>query len=183
MPSGTGSQSRAGREPPPAGGPQLATLILGTRRLRPAPVPPDPQSIAPPRSACRPLPRGAKRLGDKAGGSANRKNSVKLSVVFGLRAPRVGHRPSAQARRFHKESRYSLSARSSSAPAEAQRAPSSCSPPPAGASDCATLRVARAQPNPHPNAPPRVRLTAAPLSLRRDSRALRDSFYFGSPPK
>ncbi len=44
-------------------------------------------------------------------GSANRKNSVKLSVVFGLRAPGVGRRPSAQARRFC-ESRYLLSAQS-----------------------------------------------------------------------
>ncbi len=42
-----------------------------------------------------------------------------------------------------------------------------CSPP--LASNCATLRVARVQPNPRPNSPPRVRLTAAPLSLRRVS--------------
>ncbi len=35
----------------------------------------------------------------------------------------------------------------SSPPAEEQRAPSSCSPPRGVAADCATLRVARAQPN------------------------------------
>ena len=38
------------------------------------------------------------------------------------------------------KSRYSLSTRRSSTSAEAQRALSSCSPPPAGASDCATLK-------------------------------------------
>ncbi len=92
---------------------------------------------------------------------------------------------------------------SCSPPAEAQRAPTSCSPPRGGAANCATQRVARAMPKarpkarpnlspkfqPHarpdaaqkpiavfepkelsqpqaqPNSPPRVRLTAAPLSL------------------
>ncbi len=38
-----------------------------------------------------------------------------------------------------------------------------CSPPPAGAADCAAQRAASVQ----PNSPPRVHPTAAPLSLRR----------------
>ena len=53
---------------------------------------------------------------------------------------------------------------------EQQRAPTSCSPPPAGAADCAAQRAASVQ----PNSPPRVRLTAAPLSLRRLFARLRD---------
>ncbi|WP_294598625.1 hypothetical protein, partial [uncultured Rikenella sp.] len=45
----------------------------------------------------------------------------------------------------------------------AQRAPSSCSPPPEVATDCTALRAVTIQ----PNSRPRVGLTAAPLSLRR----------------
>ena len=66
-----------------------------------------------------------------------------------------------------------------------QRAPTSCSPPHRVAANCATQRAARAQPsaagkpqsafppeeqaqpNAKPSSLPRVRLTAAPLSLRR----------------
>ena len=59
---------------------------------------------------------------------------------------------------------------------EQQRAPTSCSHPPAGAADCATQRVAKAwttaQSNPQPSSPPRVGLTAAPLALRRCRSAL-----------
>ncbi len=120
----------------------------------------------------------------------------------------------ARGRRFLAESRYSLSAYSSSPPAEVQRAPSSCSPPRGVAANCAARRAARATPftaqgcrvrprrAPHaplkrrpcrgrrpkgrkstaqspaqtkPQALPRVRLTAAPLSLRRVFARLRDS--------
>ncbi len=82
-----------------------------------------------------PPPKPLHGLGDKAGDSANRVTLSKYTVT-----------PAAVRRQRR-----------------AQRTPSSCSPPPAGASDCATLRVARARPMFPPQAPPRVRLTAAPL--------------------
>ncbi len=63
----------------------------------------------------------------------------------------------------------------------------SCGPPLREASARAALRAAKAQPKARPKAKPkalpRVRLTAAPLSLRRIFARLRDSFYFGPPPK
>ncbi|WP_300744563.1 hypothetical protein, partial [uncultured Rikenella sp.] len=41
----------------------------------------------------------------------------------------------------------------------------------------------QAQPKAEPSSLPRISLTAAPLALRRIFARLRDSFYFGSPPK
>ncbi len=58
----------------------------------------------------------------------------------------------------------------SSPPAEAQRAPTSCSPPRGVAANCTVLRAAEARLQARPNSPPRVRLTAAPLSLRHICR-------------
>ena len=59
----------------------------------------------------------------------------------------------------------------------------SCGPPLGEASARATLRVAKAQPNPRPKALPRVRLTAAPLSLRRLFARLARFIYIRLPPK
>ena len=175
-----------------------------------------------------------------------------LPFGFGLRAPRVGRRPSAQTRRFyepqkHSSFNYSNSARfvlgapprdpkaspdsahscwarqQFAASGEQQRAPTSCSPPRGVTTNCAALRAARAQsihrpvfrfraarseggpkaqragpavlrtakaqphtppeeqaqPKARPSSRPCVRLTAAPLALRRVFARLRDSSTFG----
>ena len=147
--------------------------------------------------------------------SLNRKHSPPF-FGFGLRAPGVGQRPSAQARRFYEPQKHSIFlSDSSSAPPRAANASlsprtaipvgialfafglsgspptgkqpnlqkcnclsglkpagpktsiASCGPPRREASARATRWAARAQPKAKPNSPPCVRLTAAPLSLRR----------------
>ncbi len=67
-----------------------------------------------------------------------------------------------------------------------QRAPTSCSPPPAGAADCAALRAARA---PHPFTAPILRSSSsarpphAPLMRRpRRGRRFKEPRYSLSPP-
>ena len=107
---------------------------------------------------------------------------------FGLRAPGVGRRPSAQARRFY----------------EPQKQHFLYYPNPLGSSSARPPRAAKASPSPRTAIPQGIALLA--LSLKRGkkhsptlrpvsaslrlrcrsaafSRALRDSFYFGSPPK
>ncbi len=82
------------------------------------------------------------------------------SVGFGLRAPGVGRRPSAQARRFYEPQKHG---------------PFVLSAPPtrrysvalAEDGDSVRNRAIRSQPKARPKALPRVRLTAAPLPLRR----------------
>ncbi len=66
-------------------------------------------------SACRPSPRGATRLGDKAGDPKGRKSKNLFTAPFcGIRPRRASHAPlmrrCARERRFPSESRYSLSA-------------------------------------------------------------------------
>ncbi len=73
-------------------------------------------------------PKPLRGLGDKAGGSENRKRSVRFT------AQSPAHSSAARPIAVRRKRR-------------AQRAPSSCTPPPAGGSDCATLRVATTQPN------------------------------------
>ena len=69
----------------------------------------------------------------------------------------------ARERRFRKESRYSLSLLAVRRQRRAQRAPTSCSPPPARAADCAAQRAARATTHSLPN--------SVGFGLRRPARA------------
>ncbi len=149
--------------------------------------------------------------------SASRKSSTSFtaqSVGFGLRAPRVGRRPSAQARRFYEPQKHSpfvfgRSQQRTNIKAEAASKRHCASPPHSGAAGRPLTRrlsyslstqiqlqvqpkikpnpqsptrpsaagkpetvfppeeQTRAQPTARLSSPPRVSLTAAPLSLRR----------------
>ncbi len=59
----------------------------------------------------------------------------------------------------------------------------SCGPPRREASARAALRAAKTPPKARPSSPPRVRLTAAPLSLRRFFARLARFIYIRLPPK
>ena len=114
-----------------------------------------------------------------------RPHSPSMTVRFGLRAPRVGRRPSAQARRFYEPQKQrpfvlGRSQRRTNNKAEAASKRRCASPPHPGAAGRPLTREpsyslspqipARAQPKACPSSPPRVRLTAAPLSLRHVCR-------------
>ncbi len=94
-----GSKSRAGREPPPSGRPVTHYARLGTRRLRPVPTASNSQPNSPPHSPCRPSPPSGKAAGRRGRRFCEPQKLCSILCHFGLRAPRVGQRPSAQARR------------------------------------------------------------------------------------
>ena len=126
-------QGRAGRSHPRRR-PATRRSSLGPRWLRPAQqVPPN----SPIYSACRPSPRAAKPLGDRAGDPMGRKSSAQFFAVSGCALPGWAE---SSARK------------------------------PGDSANRAT------------HSQPRVRLTAAPLSLRRVSRARRFN-CFGDKPK
>ncbi len=76
---------------------------------------------------------------------------------------------SSRNRAIHSQNTF-RNARSSPAPAEAQRAPSSCSPPPAGASDCATLKGRKSSATSTAPCPPHCGSAIAPPRFARLTR-------------
>lgn len=79
----------------------------------------------------------------RAGGTARHTNRAVITLIKVARRTRAHRQGCTTLIRLSVEAGPPQDALRCSTPAEAQRTPSSCSPPPAEASDCATLWVAK----------------------------------------